>query len=102
MAQFLVTAFDGNDQDALKRRHDARPAHLERIRPFVESGELIFAGAYVDASGRPTGSVFAMELATREELDAWIAGDPYTKDGVWNVIEVKEIRVGVRDRKITV
>ncbi|MDN5928697.1 MAG: YciI family protein [Hyphomicrobiales bacterium] len=101
MAQFMVTALDGRDQESFQRRRDARPEHLERIRPFVESGELIFAGALTDAAGRPSGSVFAMELSSREELDKWIADDPYTRNGVWTSVDVKEIRVGVRDGRIT-
>ena len=101
MAHFLVVARDASDAEALGRRQLARADHIERIRPFVDSGALVFAAAFVDATGRPTGSVFSMEAASREHLDAWIADDPYTSGGVWTEVDIREIRIGVRDRAIT-
>lgn len=97
MAHFLVVAADGADDDAVERRRKARPLHLDRIRPFVGSGVLVFAAARLDGSGAPRGSVFALDLDSRTAVDDWIAADPYSAHGVWASVQVSDIHIGVRD-----
>jgi hypothetical protein len=41
------------------------------------------------------GSVLAADSPTREDLDAWLAGDPYVTDGVWKEVEVQLYRAAV-------
>ena len=60
-----------------------RPAHLERVGPFVERGRVLFGGTILDEAGDMVGSVVLADFATREELDAWVAEDPYVTSGVW-------------------
>lgn len=95
MPQFLVTARDGTDADAPNRRLAARPAHMERIRPFVESGALLIGGAMLDAAGRMTGSTFVADFPDRSALETWIAEDPYTAGDVWRTVEITPFRVAV-------
>jgi len=49
--QFLLTAFDGKDKDALARRMAVRETHFENIRKLKESGNFISGGAILDDSG---------------------------------------------------
>ncbi len=101
MAQFLVLAYDGTDEAAAARRGAARPAHFEGIKPLVARGELRAAGAILDDAGKMIGSAVMAEFPSRAELDAWLARDPYVKEGVWQKIEIRPFRMAVLDGKIT-
>jgi uncharacterized protein YciI len=39
------------------------------------------------------GSVLIMAFPTRDELDQWLAGDPYTTGKVWQQVEVRHFAV---------
>jgi uncharacterized protein YciI len=93
--QYVVMAWDGTDDAAPERRQAARPTHLERIEPFVESGTCLVGGAILDDSGVMIGSVLIMDFDTRDDLDAWIRDDPYTVHGVWKRVDVRPFRTAV-------
>jgi uncharacterized protein YciI len=100
MAQFLVIAYDATDAEAPARRKAARPAHFEGIKPMVARGEIVVGGALLGEAGDMVGSVVLAEFPSRTELDAWLEREPYVKEGVWKKIEIKPIRIAVRDGKI--
>lgn len=93
--QFVIIARDGTDPEAQARRQAVRSAHLEGIRPFVERGNILVGGAILNELGNMVGSVLMADFPTREELDAWLAGDPYVTDGVWQEVEVQPYRAAV-------
>ena len=101
MPQFLVTLYDGTDPDAPARRQAARPAHFARLPEALARGSLISGGAILDEKGAMIGSYLLAECESRAELDAFLAEDPYTKGGVWQRVEVRPVRVAIRDGKIT-
>lgn len=101
MPQFLVLAYDGTDADAPARRRASRAEHFAGIKPMVERGELRAGGAILDDSGTMVGSAVFVDFATRHELDAWLAREPYVRERVWQKIEVKPFRIAVLDGKIT-
>ena len=101
MAQFLVMAYDGTDAEAVARRKAARPAHFEALGPMVARGEIVIGGAILDDSGTMIGSTVIAEFPSRAELDAWLAREPYVTQGVWRKIEIKPMRIAVRDGKAT-
>jgi uncharacterized protein YciI len=47
------------------------------------------------------GSAAIAEFASRAELDAWLARDPYVTQGVWQRIEIRPFRLAVLDGKVT-
>ena len=93
--QFVIIARDGPDPEAPTRRQAVRPAHLEGIRPFVERGNILIGGPILDEVGNMIGSVLVADFPTREELDAWLTGDPYVTQGVWKEVEVQLYRAAV-------
>jgi uncharacterized protein len=93
--RYVVIARDGTDPEAKARRLAARPAHLERVGPFVERGRILIGGAILDGAGDMVGSVLLADFSDREEVEAWIAGDPYVTGGVWKEIEVRDFRPAV-------
>jgi uncharacterized protein len=91
--QWLVIARDGSDPEAAARRQAARPAHLENAARLQRAGHLLIGGALIDEEGGMIGSACVAQFATRAELDAWLASDPYVTGGVWQTIEVLPYRV---------
>jgi uncharacterized protein YciI len=94
--EFLIIAYDGTDSEAKARRLKAREAHLAGAKAMVEAGKFINGGAILGENGEMIGSTLIMDFETREELDQWIANDPYTTGGVWVDVEIKPIRLAFR------
>lgn len=92
--QFLVIAHDGTDPEALNRRLAARPAHIEMGNEYRADGKHLFGVALLDETEKMIGSVLLVDFATREELDAWLAVEPYVVGKVWERIEVTRCKVG--------
>lgn len=101
MPQFMILARDGTDPEAPARRMAARPAHFAGIGELVAAGQLICGGAQLDDAGKMVGSFAVCDFASRADLDAWLAREPYLQAGVWRSIEIVPIRIAVRDGAIT-
>ena len=92
MEQFVVRAYDGKGM--LEKRLEVRPLHLEgmeRIRQHV-----VCAGGLLDDEGKMKGSMLVMEFENRQELDEYLANEPYVQEHVWEKIEVEPINVVIR------
>lgn len=89
--QFLIVAYDAKDPDAKARRLAARPAHLEGMQAYMDSGAFINGGAILDEAGEMIGSTLYMQFDSRPELDKWLNSDPYYTQGVWVDIDIKPI-----------
>ena len=75
--QFMVTAYDGKDENALERRLSVRDAHLKGAKQLKEAGHLIAGGAILDEAEQMIGSTMFVEFDSKAELDQWLASDPY-------------------------
>jgi len=93
--QFLVTAKDGTDDDAIERRKRVRPTHLEAIAPLVEEGHVLVGGAILNDDGDMIGSMLLVEFPDRSGVDAWLERDPYVTGDVWRDIDVRPFRAAV-------
>ncbi|KJV09549.1 hypothetical protein VZ95_10795 [Elstera litoralis] len=91
--QFLVIARDGTDADALARRLATREAHLDNVKKYKETGEILIGGALLSAEGTMNGSALMVNFADRAALDAYLSTDPYTVNGVWQTFEITEMKV---------
>lgn len=90
--QFLVVAYDGDDDDALARRMAAREAHLANVRRLAAEGKVIVGGALLNDDGQMNGSAVIADFPSRAELDEWLRTDPYVTGDVWRRIEVRTFR----------
>lgn len=90
---FLIIARDGTDDRALERRLSARERHLASITRLRDEGRALYGAALIDDSGVMRGSVLVMNFETREDLDAYLLGEPYVTEEVWKDIEVRRCRV---------
>lgn len=95
MPQWVITAYDGTDAEAIARRQSVRAAHLANVSPMVTDGRLKLGGALLDDNGAMIGSVAIVDFSSRTELDHWLATDPYVTGGVWQKVDVKPFRVAV-------
>lgn len=93
MQQYIITAWDGTDDQALDRRMKARPAHFEGAAQLKASGNFILGGAMLDNEGKMIGSTMVLQFETKEQLQAWIDSEPYISNNVWEKIDIKPFRV---------
>ena len=94
--QFMITAYDGIDENAFERRMSVREAHLKGAKVLKEEGKLIAGGAILDETERMIGLTVYCEFDSREALDQWLINDPYVTGNVWQDITVTPIRLAVK------
>ena len=59
--QFLITAYDGKDDEAQARRAAARPAHIDGAKSLKDAGNILIGGNNMAGKGpneRPTALIF--------------------------------------------
>ena len=73
--------------DAGTLRADNRPAHLEYLDRHA--GKLLAGGAVLaDDGATPVGSLIVFDCEDRAEVDAFVAGDPFTKAGLFASVTI--------------
>ncbi len=87
--QFLIKAIDG--EGMLEKRMAVRPRHLEGMKALGR--QIVCAGGLLDDAGRMKGSALIVEFPDRAALDAYLAGEPYVTEGVWQTVEVETMNV---------
>ena len=97
--QFMITAYDGTDGDALARRMKVRLQHLENMSKVREMGHVICAGGLLDDDGKMKGSFLIMEFDSRKQLDDYLDHEPYVSEGVWEKVDIEPMNVVILDRK---
>jgi uncharacterized protein len=75
--------------DSLQLRVDTRPAHLGYLEGLNERGALKAAGPFLDADGKPNGSLVIVEAADREAAAAIAAADPFALAGLFAEVEIR-------------
>jgi uncharacterized protein YciI len=71
---------------AFEVRKANREAHLGYIR---ETGVVAQAGPLLDADGAMAGSLVILDVADRAAAEAWAAGDPYAKAGLFAQVAIR-------------
>jgi uncharacterized protein YciI len=93
MKQYIVTGYDHTDADALRRRMDVRPHHLDGARELKEKGHYIIGGAILNDEGKMIGSTMILQFESEEELEAWKQSEIYITGGIWESVDIKPFRV---------
>lgn len=91
--QFVVTAMDYADVDALQRRLANREAHLAGVRKLIAQGRFLSGGAIMDDNGRMIGSTLHVDFPDREALRQQLEQDPYVSGKVWEHIDIKPVKL---------
>lgn len=91
MPLFVLTCTD--HEGSLEKRLATRPQHLARLEQLNAEGRLIVAGAMPKDPSDPQagfyGSTIIVDFESRDALDAWIADEPFLKEGIYASIDVK-------------
>lgn len=91
--QFLVIAYDGEDEKAMERRMAVRQAHLAGVERMKAEGKALYGAAILDEKGSIRGSIMVVDFPSRADVDAWLKAEPYVTADVWQKIEVAPARV---------
>ncbi|MGY5779902.1 YciI-like protein [Rhizobium sp. LEGMi135b] len=86
----MLFAFVCKDKPGhLNVRMETRPAHVEHLNKLNAEGTLKMAGPFLDAEGKPNGSLVIVEAESVEAAVAIADADPYTKAGLFESVEIK-------------
>jgi uncharacterized protein YciI len=86
----MLFAFVCKDKPGhLNVRMETRPAHLEHLNKLNAEGTLEMAGPFLDADGKPNGSLVVVNAESAEAAKAIADADPYTKAGLFESVEIK-------------
>ena len=91
--QFIIIAYDGTDEGALKRRMDVREAHLQSAQKMYDSGKLLYAAGIFDDSNRMAGSMMIFDFPSRQKLEFWLKTEPYVTGNVWKDIKINRTQI---------
>ncbi|SSC67821.1 YciI-like protein [Ciceribacter selenitireducens] len=73
----------------LNLRMETRPTHLEWLNGLNAAGTLKIGGPFLDADGKPCGSMLLIAADDMEGAKAIAAQDPYAKAGLFANVEIK-------------
>ncbi|NLR99157.1 YciI family protein [Rhizobium sp. P38BS-XIX] len=86
----MLFAFVCKDKPGhLNVRTEARPAHVEHLNRLNAEGTLKMAGPFLDADGKPNGSLVVVNVETAEAAKALADSDPYAKAGLFESVEIR-------------
>jgi uncharacterized protein YciI len=91
--QFVVTAMDYTDADALQRRLANREAHLAGARRLIAERRFLSGGAILDAEGRMIGSTLHLDFPDQASLEQYLQQDPYVSGKVWEHIDIRPVKL---------
>jgi len=79
---FVIIGHDGPDGQEKRKLH--RQAHLDRMDSLDKAGKVLLAGPFTDKAG----SLLVLDMASLEEVQAFLKDDPYVTQGVFNRYEI--------------
>jgi len=86
----MLFAFICKDKpNHLQLRMEVRPNHAAFLNGLNAEGTLKFAGPFLDAEGKPEGSLVVVEAADKAEAEAIAAADPYALTSLFDSVEVR-------------
>jgi uncharacterized protein len=89
----MVLAWDVDGEDGVARRDATRPAHATSIRAEWEAGHVLLGAGILDDDGTVRGSLVIVEYPSRDDVDRYLASEPFVTESVWERIEVHPLRV---------
>src|SRR5262245_34512520 len=84
---FALICYDKPDH--LPLRLDTRNDHVAFLNDLNAKGALKFAGPFLDADGKPNGSLVVIEAADMAAAKAIAAADPYAKGGLFSSVDIR-------------
>ncbi|MCM2293423.1 YciI-like protein [Allorhizobium sp. BGMRC 0089] len=86
----MIFAVICNDKpNHLDLRMATRPPHVEWLNGLNANGTLKIGGPFLDANGKPCGSMLLIAAETLEDAKAIAAEDPYAKAGLFETVDIR-------------
>ncbi len=84
----MLVAMIGIDKktEGFERRKQVRREHLAFLSELGD--KVVLAGPFMDGD-KPTGSLIVFEAESVEQVNEWIAKDPYTTAEVFETVDVR-------------
>ena len=83
---FVIHALDGFEAENLRASTQGR--HLNYLAGF----EVVFGGPLLDDDGEMCGSLIEVEMPNRTAVGKLVAGDPYSKAGLFDQGTIRGLR----------
>lgn len=90
---WIVLAFDGEDAEAPARREAVRGRHLGVISAMAADGRLALGVPLMESDGRIAGSLMVLAAEAEADRDAYLAEEPFAREGVWARIDAMPFRI---------
>lgn len=89
MLLFAITGYDVAHSSA--QRLITRSEHLQRLQALESTGRLIIAGPTPIKHGQNemSGSIIIAQFDSLQAAQAWVAEEPYLRDGVYSHVDIK-------------
>jgi uncharacterized protein len=86
---YAIVCYDRPDSALLRDAH--RAAHMEFLK--ANAAKVVFGGPLKNTPDGPsTGAIIVLSCATREEAEAFIKGDPFQRNGVYESVAVRAFK----------
>jgi uncharacterized protein YciI len=66
--------------DDVAARDAVRAEHRDHLRSLAEQGALLVSGPF--GPGEPAGALLLFRADARDDVDRWVAADPFTARGI--------------------
>jgi uncharacterized protein YciI len=92
----MIFAISCTDKpDSLELRMATRPTHLAYLQEHM--AHFVLVGPVLDGEGKPCGSLLVVEAADQAAAEAFAAGDPYARAGLFETVTVRPFRTVFKD-----
>ena len=81
----------------LNVRMETRPTHVEYLNKLNAEGKLAIAGPFLDADGKPNGSLVIIEAEDLNAAKTIADNDPYAKTGLFASVEIRPWNWGIKN-----
>lgn len=93
MPYFVVHALDADGKaDA---RAKARSAHRQRLRSHSHPLTVHIGGPLLNDANEMCGTLLVIEAESEDVVGHYLAGDPYSKAGVYRKVDIHEYNWGL-------
>jgi uncharacterized protein YciI len=73
----------------LELRQSTRPDHAAFLDGLNAEKKLAFAGPFLDAEGKPNGTLAVVDVPDQAAAEALAASDPYARAGLFESVEIR-------------
>lgn len=91
--QWVIIAKDFAEGGS-ERRKKVRQDHVALGDSMRAAGKHLYGVATLSEEGEMNGSVMIVDFENREELETWLAQEPYMTGRVWESVDVIPCKVG--------